>query len=177
MFLSNKEREFRNAYQRYYPRIINKIYLKVGNVDDAEDICHELFITFYKKFEEIQDPGKWLFGSIRFEIMNFYKKKDIKNGDKVHIDDAENDPNLAFVNGFRDIRIIINEALGNDANYRDEIDKTIFNLVAVNSYTYVETAEQLGLSKRQVEYRYSQTIKRILSFLKERDIANIGDLL
>ena len=177
MFLAHKEREFRKAYQRYYPLIINKIFMKVGNVDDAEDICHELFITFYKKFDEVQDPGKWLFSAIRYEILNHYKKKELKGGAAVHIDDVENDPNLAFENGFRDIRIVINEAIGNDGNYKDELDRTVFNLVAVNNYTYGEAARQLGLSTRQVEYRYAQTIKRILAYLNDRGIANIGDLL
>ncbi len=177
MFLAHREREFRKAYQRYYPLIINKIFMKVGSVDDAEDICHELFISFYKKFDQVQDPGKWLFSSIRYEIMKYYKRKDAKSGISVHIDDVENDPNLAFENGFRDIRIVINEAIGNDDNYNDERDRTIFKLVAVNNYTYVEAARQMGLSTRQVEYRYAQTVKRILSYLNDRGIANIGDLL
>lgn len=88
-----------------------------------------------------------------------------------------NNPELQFENGARDIRIIINEAIENDANYKDEKQRLIFDMVALNGFTYENTAKQLGLSKRQVEYGYNQAVQSIISYLKGKGISNIEDLL
>jgi RNA polymerase sigma factor (sigma-70 family) len=174
---SSKEKEFRKAYSDYYPVIVNAIYSRVGNLEDAEDICHEIFVHFYNKYEEIQDCRKWLFGAIKYGISNFYRKKGASDKGNVNIDSIDFDKNLAFENGFRDIRIIINETIEDESNYQDEKERILFDLVAINKYTYEQAAKQLGWSTRQVAYRYQQISKRIVSCLKQKGITRIEDLI
>ena len=177
MLLSKKEREFRRSYSDYYAAVLGALYRRVGNMEDAEDICHELFVSYYHKFDEVRDPRSWLFGAMKFSISNYYRKKSGEDRAHVDIDNMEDDINLAFENGARDMRIIINEAIGNDGNYRDEKDRLLFDLIAINGYTYDEAARQLGLTRRQAFYRYQQVTRRIVDYLGRRGISRIEDLL
>jgi RNA polymerase sigma factor (sigma-70 family) len=177
MLLSKKEREFRKSYSDYYPIILNALCGKVGNMEDAEDICHEIFVSYYQKFDEVRDARSWLFGAMRFCISNYYRKKQGSDPASIDIANMEEDASLAFENGSRDIRIIIQDAIESIENYRDEKERILFDLIAINRYTYEQAAKHLGLTKRQAVYKYQQVTKRILNHLKDRGITSIEDLI
>jgi len=177
MLLSKKEREFRKSYSDYYPLILNSIYYRVKNREDAEDICHEVFVNYYRKFDEVRDPRSWLIGAVKFCISNYYRKREGSGAASVDIADMEDDVHLAFENGLRDIRIIIHDAIEDPGNYHDEKERILFDLIAINHYTYDQAAEHLGMTRRQAAYRYQQVSRRILDHLKERGITKLEDLL
>lgn len=170
----NKNREFAESYNDYYPVVFSSLYTKIGNAEDARDLCQNLFVKFYEKLDEIENRRKWLYGAIRLELLSFYRKK---RRDNIDIDNLFNDVRLTFVNGFRDVRIIINEAIENIDNFSNERERTLFDLIAIHNFTYEETASQLGLSKRQVRYRYSLIVNRIQDYLSKKGIKSMEDLL
>ncbi len=51
------------------------------------------------------------------------------------------------------------------------------DLIAYHNYSYEKVAKYIGFSKRMVEYRYQQIVKKISLNLKKRGISNIEDLL
>jgi len=171
------EREFRALYSDHYPLVFNSVYSRIRNTQDAEDICHEIFVAFYKKFDEIMDHRRWLLGSIKYAISHFYRSKGLSDQEIADIDDAPNDPNLAFENGFRDARIIINEAIEDESNYSDRKERILFDLIAINRLTYGEAAKQLGLTRRQAEYKYGLVVRRILDHLAARGIYQAEDMI
>ncbi len=172
----NRKRDiYTEAHNLYYPIVFGAVYTKVNNVDDARDICQEVFLIFYEKFGEIENHRKWLFGALRLAVFEFYRKR--KKGEALDIDEIFNDVSLTFVNGFRDARIIISEAFENIENFQIEEDKILFDLVAFSNYSYSHVAEHLGLTKRKVEYRYRRIVEKILDYLKSKGIENIEDLL
>lgn len=177
MLFSQKERAFRKAYRIYYPLILNTLYRKVENMEDAEDIAHEVFISYYHKFDEVRDTRTWLFGAMRFCLSNYYRKTKSEGRSSLDLDTIGEDEALACRNGDREVRMLLHEALNDESNFKDEFDRVIFELIAINRYTYEETAQCLGMSKRQVSYRYQVTSKRILDYLKKKGISRIEDLL
>ena len=177
MLLSRKERAFRKSYSDYYSMVLNALYSRVRNIEDAEDICHEIFVSFYRKFDEIRDPRSWLMGAMKYSISNYYRQRGGSDPTGVDIDNHADDPHLSFENGARDIRIIIKDAIESEENYRDERERILFDLVAINRYTYDQAARHLGMTKRQVAYRYQQVSRRILDLLKQKGISGIEDLL
>lgn len=172
---SKKKRDaFTEVHADYYPLVFSTVYTKVGNLDDAQDICQEVFIKLYEKFEEVENPRKWLYGALRLAVLEYFRKK---RGGDVNIDEVMDGVGMTFVNGFRDSRIIIREIL-DDANlFADELDRAVFELVAYSNFSYSEAGRELGLSKRQVEYRYVKLAERILDELKKRGVKHIEDLL
>lgn len=177
MLLSKKEREFRKSYSDYYSLVVNALYNRVKNLEDAEDICHEIFVSYYRKFDEIHDARSWLMGAMRYSISNYYRKKEGSDSSYIDIDRLEDDVHLSFENGARDMRIIINDAIENRDNYRDERERILFDLVAINHYTYDQAAKHLGMTRRQAAYKYRQVSRRILDLLKQRGISRIEDLI
>ncbi|MCP4133911.1 MAG: sigma-70 family RNA polymerase sigma factor [bacterium] len=167
-----KREEFSQLYSQYYPLVFNTVYSKTGNRDDAYDISQEIFIIYYEKFEKIGDNRKWLFGVLRNVVLRHYSQK---SNTTVDIDSIFEDVSLTFVNGFRDTRIIIEEAIENIEI--SEEDRTILEYIAYNNYSYTHVGSILGMTKRQVGYRYLAIVKKILEVLREKGIQNIEDLL
>ena len=172
-----KRREFSRAYREYYPIVFNTIYKRTGKLEDTEDICHEVFIGFYNNLEDIREIGKWLMGTAKNQISMFYRNKSEKIKDRSDIKDIEDSIDYAFENGLKDLRIIIEQEIENPDNYRDETEKSLFELIAILKYSYREAALQLGLSVRQLRYRYARITERIVDSLKKRGIESIEDLL
>ena len=90
-------------------------------------------------------------------VLRFYSKK---RGPEADIDTIFDDVSLTFVNGFRDTRIIIEEAIANVDLSKE--DTTILEYIAYNNYSYSHVGAILGLSKRQVGYRYLGIVKKIV---------------
>ncbi len=154
MFAKNKK--FAEAYNDLYPVVFSAVYSKVGTIDDAEDLCQELFIKFFNKLDEIENHRKWLYGALKLEVMAYYRKK--KPG-AVDIDEVFNDVGLTFVNGFRDSRIMIQDTLEEMNNYRDETDRALFDLVAVRNFSCcLIFAMPIGYLKGIAERGYGATL-------------------
>ncbi|MFH0975873.1 MAG: sigma-70 family RNA polymerase sigma factor [Spirochaetota bacterium] len=171
--MSKKKDRFTEDHKRYYSLIFSTVYTKVENIDDTKDICQEVFIRFFENYEKIIDSRKWLYGTLRNVVLEFYRKE---KGD-IDIDDVFKDISLTFVNGFRDARIIISEAMEDMANFNSDEEKNLFDLVAVYNYSYTEAGRQMGLTKRQVEYKYRHIVDKIIDNLSKKGIRNIEDLL
>jgi len=171
VLLSKKDREYSDTFSAYYPMIFSTVCTKVGSLDDAEDITQNVFILYYQKMHDVAEPRTWLLGAMRFEVMNYYRKKGRGNDD---IESIFDDPAHAFVNGFRDTRIIIEEAID---SIDDRKSRVIFDLVAIRKYTYKEASKALGMTSRQVRYRYQSVMQHIIGYLQEKGVNSIEDLL
>jgi RNA polymerase sigma factor (sigma-70 family) len=43
--------------------------------DDAEDLLHETFVRLLERREQIQDPLAWLIGTVRCEVLGYWRAK------------------------------------------------------------------------------------------------------
>ncbi|MCP4132766.1 MAG: hypothetical protein GY754_17505 [bacterium] len=92
--------------------------------------------------------------------------------------EASGDIAFTYINGFRDTRIIIQEAINAISELTEDSDMNIFYLVAIQNYSYRQACQTLGMGKRAVEYRYKKVISSILDFLKnEKGIKSFEELL
>lgn len=171
--IDKKTRRFIEAYSDFYPVVYSAVFAHVQDPDDAKDICQEIFTRFYDKYDEVENHRGWLFGAARYVILEHFRK----NRRKVDIDTVLDDENTGFVNGFRETRLVLKEALENPDNFSDERERILFELVAVHDFTYRDAGRQLGLSERQVRYRYGIITERILRYLGVRGIKRLDDLL
>jgi RNA polymerase sigma factor (sigma-70 family) len=167
---SIQESSFRKIYSDNYAVIMNLINKYIGNFHDSEEICQNLFITLYNKFGEIDNHGKWLRGAVRFEVLAYYRKND-KTGNAVSLDNLEEEPVTVQNNNDSDLTIILREAIERIENYENDQDRVLFQLIAINKYSYAEAAAELGISRRQAEYAYSKIIQKIVAHLKSKGIS------
>jgi RNA polymerase sigma factor (sigma-70 family) len=165
---------FTEAYNRYYASIFSVIYSRTRNADDTSDLCQEVFTRFFEKFETVENHRKWLFGTMRNVLLEYYRRK---YGKDVDVDEVFNDISVTFVNGFRDTRLLIEEVLACGENYEDETDMILFDLIALYGFTYHEAGTQLGISQRQARYRYGIIVKRIVDLFRKKGIHSLEELL
>jgi RNA polymerase sigma-70 factor (ECF subfamily) len=156
---------------KYYPQILSLILLKINNIEDARDLCQEIFIIFYEKCDTIDNIRPWLYGTMKNVLYRYYAAKK----QSVDIDQLFNSQALSFANGFRDTRIIINEAI--DHTGCNDEGRIIFDLIARHNFSYNHVARILGYTRRQIEYRYTQLVKSVLAYLKDKGITDIKELL
>ena len=167
--------KFIEIYSDYYPVIFGSVCARINSIDDAEDITQEIFLRFYRKIDEVENPRKWLFGTMKMVLFEHYRSR---KDDVVDIDELMNDVSLTFVNGMRDLRLLINGVLeDSDVYNNDEKNRIIFDLVAIQKYTLEEAAREVGMSRDQVKYRYSLINRSILQTLKKRGVSNLEELL
>lgn len=171
--MTDKKNVFTDAVNKYYPLVFSAVYTKVNNTDDAYDICQEVFLKFFEKFDEIENHRKWLYGALRLAVFDHYRARD----KSAKIDDIFKDVALTFVNGFRDARIIINEIIESTETFKNEEDRILFDLIAVNNFSYSMAGSQLGLTKRQVQYKYGLLVQKILDQFSKKGIKDIEDIL
>jgi RNA polymerase sigma factor (sigma-70 family) len=167
-----KTNDFIEAYNNFYPLVYSMVYVKVESVDDAKDICQEVFMRLFENFEDVRDIRKWLYGTLRNVTLDFFKKK--------KPDYNENDLDelgVAYVNGFRDTRLMIQEAIEDSGNFESEKERVIFDLIATYNFSYAEAGKNAGMSERQVKYRYRLIIKRLMRYFKGKGIKSLEDLL
>lgn len=172
MYAGRTRDDFIDAYLDLYPAVYSSVCARVNDRDEAEDLCQEIFIIFYSKFESIDNRRSWLYSTTKNVLMNYYKKKRADaSGDIEEMIDF----GLKFVNGFRDTRIIIEEAM---MNIRcDDMERVILDLVAVHNYSYTRASEVTGLTVKQVRYRYGQVVTRLLHYMKNIGIREMDELL
>lgn len=165
---------FSAVYSDYFAIIYSVIFSKINNADETADICQEVFLRLYERFEEVEQPRKWLYGAVRLVLIEHYRKK---QGNDVNVEDLLNDVSMGYVNGFRDTRIIIGQALDDMNNYEDETDRIVFELIAIYNFTHKEAAVQTGLTLHKIRYKYQKVSERLLQYFKEKGIKGLEDLL
>ncbi len=174
---SAKDREFMKCYAENYPVVLGFLISKVGSIDDAEDICQEVFIRLYGNIENVREKRSWLFTAARFEITNYFNKKGTARSDAENIDDYHDDPVLAEEDNFAENRIIIREVIEDESNFSDEKEKVLFDMITIYRFSYKEAGKYLDMTRWQAEYKYRQIEKRILSKLNEKGIKELGNLI
>src|SRR5512145_2910442 len=109
----SKTKAYVERYTEFYPLISNVVFAKLRDRDTTHDICQEIFIRYYVKFDEVENHRRWLLNAVRYVLLEHYRKT---NGSQVDIDSVSDDVSMSFVNGFRDTRLMIEEALDDIEN-------------------------------------------------------------
>lgn len=175
MGMQDRRNRLTDIYAIYYPVVFSAVYTKVGDMDDTHDICQEVFLRLFERLDEVENVRRWLFSALKLVVLEHYRKK--QKNDALNVEDVFTDISLTFVNGFRDSRMLIQEAIDSPGIFNDEYERVIFDLVAINNYTYEAAAKHLGMTRRQAEYRYTQTVSRITEYLRKKGINKLDDLL
>ncbi len=71
-----KNGKFEDYFRRYKNLIIKIAMDKIGNYDDALDICQQVFVSFYQNMDIVSDElvKAWLIKCTRHAISDYYRK-------------------------------------------------------------------------------------------------------
>lgn len=165
---------FTEAYHDSYSAMFTAVYAKVGNADESEEICQELFLRLYRRMGEVENPRSWLYGALRLVLLEHYRKKGRSEED---IDALIDEVPAASSGNSDDARMLIREAVEDKGTFLNDLDRSLFELVAVYDYSFAEAARHLGISYRQARYGFDCVAKRIVSYFRSKGITNLEDML
>ena len=165
---------FTRAFDENYSVMFNAVRAKVGSFDDAEEICQELFLRLYQRIGEVANPRAWLFGALRLVVLEHYRKKGHAEDD---IDRMCEQTPRSFCERSPETGMLLQEALESEGMFSDERERSLFELVAIDGYSYADAARTLRISYRQARYGFECAAKRIVSWLKGRGISNLEEML
>jgi RNA polymerase sigma-70 factor (ECF subfamily) len=87
-------RDFGKLYDQFLPQIYRFVYLKVMNRQDAEDICHHVFMSAWTNMRNYRDIGysfsTWLYRIARNAVIDFYRTKKV-NVELASVEDVLSD--------------------------------------------------------------------------------------
>jgi RNA polymerase sigma-70 factor, ECF subfamily len=165
---------FTEAYDLYYSVLYGAVYRKVGSVEEAEDLCQEIFIRLYRKLDGVDNIRAWLYGAMRIVMFDYYRSRGRSEAD---IESMLDDAAMAYVNGFRETRLIIDDALAHPETFAGETERSVFELVAISGFSTAEAARHLNISYRQARYAFEMVSRKIVSHLRSRGIESLEELL
>ena len=168
LFKDGCERAFKEIYLRYWQKVYRVAYKKVHSKELAEELTQNLFTELWRRREssKIISLGPYLFGSLKYSIINQYKSLQIQESYQSHV--------LASVNyGIVDNTDYLlrhnelSDAFDRGVSLLPSKTAQVFRMSRMEHLSVNDISEQLHISKKAVEYHITQSLKSIRFYLKE----------
>ena len=165
--VEHDEKAFHEIYVRYWKQVFLLAYKKVRNKEVAEELTQNLFVSLWSKRNEnnIQSLQGWLFGSIKYGIINYYKSQ------LVH------EKYLTFIQGgIREQELTpeqlmllkdLSETIEKGIHLLPKKTQRVFKLSRVENRSVKEISQALNISEKAVEYHITQSLKLLRIYLKD----------
>lgn len=166
---------FREIYRRYFRPLTMTALNRLRTEEAAEEIIQDIFMSLWEKRskKDIQELKAYLFASLRYQIIDFYKSRILTEpyvegggvGQNLQQNTTENDLD------FREIASIFKHVV--DA--LPPKTKQVFQLSRLDYKTADEISQRLDIPVRTVEYHITKALKTLRFQL--RDFMPTGTLV
>lgn len=157
------EQEKDSIYKIYNQRIFFFLRSKGLNEADAEDLCENVFVKFYKSLDTFDSsktaPSTWLYRITNNSLIDFFRTRKIY---------SELNENLSYIDETMD-NILNAETLTelSQALMRlDERERALVVLVYYNDKSLKEAAETLKMSYSNAKIVMKKTLSQLKQFLE-----------
>ncbi|MDR2918161.1 MAG: RNA polymerase sigma-70 factor [Tannerella sp.] len=162
------QNSFDHIYVVYYPRMIRFAREYILQIEDAENIVQDIFLSLWEKREVLEvkiSLTAYLFTLVRNRCLNFLRHQAIKDEFSKEFEAkriALEELNHSFSSD-EDIETIVNEAI----NKLPERCKAIFIKSRIEGKKYKEIAEELDVSVNTVENQIAIALRKLRLELKD----------
>lgn len=159
MLRADDEAAFTELYNRYWERLYATAAHKINDLQTAEEIVHNIFISIWQRRHQLELEGtlnKYLAVALKYQVINHQSKKyrtqtsSAITGD-LHIADASTQHHLSF-----------NELVRELAKFTKELPENyqlVFRLSREAGFTRKQIAAYLNLSEKTVETYITRALK------------------
>lgn len=163
-----EEPAFKQIYLRYWQQVYHVAYRKVHHKELAEELTQNLFVDLWRRRASIviKTLNAYLFGSLRYSIINHYKSLLVQENYHNYIKASNN---FGVVNN-TDYLLMLNdlsEALAKGIALLPTKTAEIFRMSRMEHRSVKDISKQLNISEKAVEYHITQSLKSIRLYLKE----------
>lgn len=150
---------FRNVFDSYYESIRSFAYYKTGDVALADDIVQDTFLRLWDKRQSVRNETvKALLYTIATNIITtHYRHKKVSYKFEAASPDYEQPDEADALLRQNELNAALQSTI---ENLPDNL-RTVFLMNRIESLTYAEIADRLGLSVKAIEKRMSEAIRLI----------------
>lgn len=162
------EHAFKELYLRYWKQVYQSAYKKIYHKEFAEELTQNLFVDLWRRRESlsINSLSAYLFGSLKFSIINHYKSLMVQQN---YLSYVEESGNHSVVNN-TDYLLMLNElseALARGIALLPKKTAEVFRMSRIEHQSVKDISKKLNISEKAVEYHITQSLKSIRLYLKE----------
>ena len=66
-------KKFINDYREFEPIIYSRLYNKLKDVHLVEDLLQNIFESYFKRIDKVENKRKWLLGAMRNQLFLYYQ--------------------------------------------------------------------------------------------------------
>lgn len=168
LFKEGDELAFKHIYLRYWKQVYHVAYRKVHHKELAEELTQNLFVDLWRRRTSlvIKTLAAYLFGSLRYSIINHYKSLLVQEN---YLNYIKVSNNSGVVNN-TDYLLMLNElseALAKGIELLPQKTAEVFRMSRMEHRSVKDISEHLNISEKAVEYHITQSLKSIRLYLKE----------
>jgi RNA polymerase sigma-70 factor (family 1) len=166
LYKGSDSHAYKEIYLRYWKQVYQTAYKKLHSKELAEELTQNIFVDLWKRRESlaIDSLSAYLFGSLKFAIINYFKSQIVQERYQRHVRKARQDQESTD-------HLILLHDLANALNKGIELlpKKTaeVFTLSRINNYSVKDISKTLNISEKTVEYHITQSLKTMRFHLKE----------
>ncbi|MVN21072.1 RNA polymerase sigma factor [Mucilaginibacter arboris] len=157
----------KEIYNRYWKEILLTYHRKLHDQELAEELTQNLFISLWEKRNsaEIKHLRFYLFGAVKYSIINYHKALSIKNKhlDYYRLDKQEQENVTEKQVLLHDLSLAIEKGI----ELLPVKTKQVFRLSRMQHHSVKEISSDLNISEKAVEYHISRSVKVLKLYLKE----------
>lgn len=157
----------RELYERFSPVMLGVCYRYVKDIQTAEDLLHDGFITILTKIDEFRGEGSfegWCRRIFVNTALGFLRKKN-PLAESSDIDDMYwlRSEQVGAVE-----KMSTNELIELIQQLPDGY-RAVLNMYAIEGYSHKEIGEELGISENTSRSQYFRARGRLMEMIEERD--------
>ena len=159
-------------YAAHGEPLVRFIHKKVGDVELAQDILHDLFLNIWSRFETWEVHGDlrtYLFSAARNHVWSHYAKQRVRRShaeDERRTAPRHSDPVAAAAIDADNLKAAVALWIAELPDRRREV----FELSRYEYLTYQEIADRLGISIKTVETQMSRALRHLRDRLEVFDV-------
>jgi RNA polymerase sigma-70 factor (family 1) len=156
---SGQESGFTEIYNRYWKTLLVIAANKTGDLDDAEEIVQDIFVSLWRRKDELELTSSlknYLAVSVKYRVIKSLAKQNLKSrfGDTYY--DVIDDSTQEWLN-FDELVHRLSELVA----ALPEKCRLVYQLSRESGYSQKQIAEELGISEKTVEAHLGKALKTL----------------
>ena len=165
---NSDEAAFENVFRSYYERLCNYANTMLYDVDEAEEVVQNTFLTLWEQRDSIEihtSMKSYLYRAVHNSCLNRIKHNKVKqmHGEHVRYNTESSIEGTSQMVIGKELEQQINAAIES----MPQQCRTVFVLSRYENLTYAEIAEQLKISIKTVDKHMVKALKILRERLKE----------